>query len=73
MAEIDVRIENWKKRLLDLGKRNKLISFKETKRTNLAILSPDYSELFHRLVLNEEKLTFPFPKKTTFDENGCFS
>jgi len=70
MAEIDVRIENWKKRLLDLGKRNKLISFKETKRTNLAILSPDYSELFHRLVLNEEKLTFPFPKKTTFDENG---
>ena len=29
MQDVDVKIEQWKKRLLDLGKGNKLINFKE--------------------------------------------
>ena len=40
MQKIDDKIEHWKKRLLDLGKRNRLINFKETKRSNVGIISP---------------------------------
>jgi len=70
MQNIDDKIEYWKKRLLDLGKRNRLINFKETKRSNVKITSPNYDELYKRLVRDENELSFPFPLKTTYDENG---
>jgi|GEM_PF-246447 len=70
MQDIDIKIEQWKKRLLDLGKRNRLINFKETKRSNVAITSPNYEELYKKLVHDEDNLSFPFPLKTTYDENG---
>ena len=58
MANADLRIEKWKKRLLDLGKRNRLINYRETKRSNINITSPSLVDLYTRLVLNEEALTF---------------
>mgnify|MGYP000975953631 CR=1 FL=1 len=61
MAEIDVRIENWKKRLLDLGKRNRLINYKETKRSNINIISPCLADLYEALVTKEIALSFPHP------------
>lgn len=67
---IDRRIDAWKKRLLDLGKRNRLINFKETKRSNLKINNPDYKDLFNAIVEKEKSLTFSFPLKTVYDENG---
>lgn len=70
MQNLDVKIEQWKKRLLDLGKKNRLINFKETKRSNVAIISPSYDILYKKIVHDEDKLSFPFPLKTTYDENG---
>lgn len=70
MQDLDVKIEQWKKRLLDLGKRNRLINFKETKRSNVAIISPSYDILYKKIVQEEESLKFPFPLKTTYDKNG---
>jgi very-short-patch-repair endonuclease len=70
MQNIDDKIERWKKRLLDLNKRNRLINFRETKRSNVGITSPNYGVLYKRLVLDEDELSFPFPLKTTYDENG---
>ena len=70
MHGIEVKIDQWKKRLLDLGKRNRLINFKETKRSNIAIVSPDYEVLYDKIVNEEAKLSFSFPLKTTFDEDG---
>lgn len=70
MQNIDMKIEQWKKRLLDLGKRNRLINFKETKRSNVAIISPSYDIVYKRIVHEEDKLSFSFPLKTTYDENG---
>lgn len=69
MQNIDDKIERWKKRLLDLGKRNRLVNFYETKRSNVGITSPDYDVLYKRLV-QDEKLSFSFPLKTSYDENG---
>ncbi|CAM3806485.1 DUF4011 domain-containing protein [Marinicrinis lubricantis] len=61
MAVIDVRIDKWKKRLLDLGKKNRLINYRETKRSNIKIVAPDLTELFRLLVVNETALKFPIP------------
>ncbi|WP_059041933.1 DUF4011 domain-containing protein [Paenibacillus rubinfantis] len=69
MAAIDVRIDKWKKRLLDLGKKNRLINYRETKRSNIKIVSPDLAELFRLLVVNESALEFPFPYEELEDED----
>jgi very-short-patch-repair endonuclease len=60
MPYIDQSIEIWKKRLLDLGKRNRLINYRETKRSNIKILSPSIDELYTRLVIDEEHLAFSY-------------
>jgi DNA replication protein DnaC len=70
MQNLDLKVELWKKRLLDLGKRNRLINFKETKRSNIAIKSPSIGDLFNLLVHEEKSLKFSSPSKTIFDEKG---
>lgn len=64
------KLESWKRQLLDLGKRNRLINFKETKRSNIHILEPNYEMLFEDLVTREKSLSFPCPQKVKFDEDG---
>lgn len=64
------RIETWKKLLLDFGKRNRLINFKETKRSNVKITTPSYRHLFDLLAVQEKSLDFPFAKKVKVDEDG---
>ncbi|MEG2000279.1 MAG: DUF4011 domain-containing protein, partial [Evtepia sp.] len=59
MPDIDIRIENWKRRLLDLSKNNRLINYRETKRSNLKITSPDIFTLYSQLVMQEALLQFP--------------
>lgn len=63
MAAIDLKIEAWKNKLLDLGKRNRLINYKETKRSSLKIVKPDILNLWQDFVVNEKTIEFPF-----FDE-----
>lgn len=57
----DRRFERWKRELLDTSKRNKMINYRETKRTTLRILEPEASELFNRLAFSEKPLTFQKP------------
>lgn len=63
MAVIDLKLEAWKNKLLDLGKRNRLINYKETKRSSLKIVKPDILNLWQDFVVNERTIEFPF-----FDE-----
>ena len=63
MALIDLKLEAWKNKLLDLGKRNRLINYKETKRSSLNIIKPDILNLWQDFVVNERTIEFPF-----FDE-----
>lgn len=58
---INKKLEYWENQLLDLGKRNKMISFRETKRATLKILEPEFNTLYERLVNKEEELTFQKP------------
>ncbi|MEG1724856.1 MAG: DUF4011 domain-containing protein [Anaerovoracaceae bacterium] len=67
---LQYRIETWKKLLLDFGKRNRLINFKETKRSNIKITSPSFQSLFELVAIQERALAFPFAKKVKVDEDG---
>lgn len=55
---LDKKIKLWEDQLLDLGKRNKMISFRETKRATLKILKPGFEDLYQRIVVDEQELTF---------------
>lgn len=61
VAVLKRKIEHWKKQLLDLSKRNRMINYRETKRATLRILEPEFTELFNRLAANEEELSFQRP------------
>lgn len=55
---LDRKIKTWEDQLLDLGKRNKMISFRESKRATLKILKPGFDELYQQIVVDEKELTF---------------
>ncbi len=61
--DIELKIEKWKNKLLDLGKRNRLLNYKETKRSSLQILKPNCVSLWKTFVQDEKPLQFPY-----FDE-----
>ncbi|MBQ3054180.1 MAG: DUF3320 domain-containing protein [Clostridia bacterium] len=55
------KIEYWKSQLLDTGKRNKMINYRETSRATLKIIEPGLNELYENYVQNENELTFQYP------------
>ena len=59
MANIDVKYEVWKNKLLDLGKRNRLLNYKDTLRSSVKITSPECGPLYEMFVKNEGTLVFP--------------
>lgn len=55
---LNKKIEYWENQLLDLGKRNKMINYRETKRSTLKLIEPSFSELFNSIAIDEKTLTF---------------
>ena len=53
-ARVDQRIDDWKLKLIDLTRRNKLINYRETKTSSLKITNPSIDTIFSRLT-NEGK------------------
>lgn len=53
MVTSELRLEKWKQKLLDLGKKNRLLNYRETKRSNLKILEPDIDRIFQTLNSNQ--------------------
>ena len=47
---MDKRITNWCKRLLDTGKRNKLINFKKSLASTLGIVVDDFYKLYDNFI-----------------------
>ncbi|MCM0707732.1 DUF4011 domain-containing protein [Faecalicatena sp. BF-R-105] len=60
-ASLERKIGRWKRELLDTGKRNKMINYRETSRSTLKILEPGLEELFNKLAISEKELTFQKP------------
>ena len=68
MSDLDRKIESWKNSLLDLGKRNRLLNYRKTKRSNVKIVAPEIEKLYSMLVLDEKELKFPF--SYYYDKDG---
>ena len=64
---IERKLDSMKKQLLDTGKRNRMINYRETKRATLRIVTPEYNDLFERLVIKEESLSFQHPIDQDYD------
>src|SRR3972149_11401645 len=54
-------IEEWKSRLIDLSRRNRLLYFKHTRYGNLSVSSPDAETVCNRLVNRKRSLEFWMP------------
>lgn len=55
--EVQAKLDEWKRQLLDLSKRNRLLHFKETKRQTIQVAAPDSSTLFKRIAVSGRPLT----------------
>lgn len=55
---VEQKVEIWKKSLLDLTRRSRLVYFKSSKTSTVQITNPSPNEIFRRLVEDEEELTF---------------
>ena len=54
-------IGEWKSRLMDLSKRNRLLYFKHSPQSNLSIAHPDVETVFNKLVVRKRHLQFWMP------------
>lgn len=58
VARIAATADNWKRRLLDLTKRNRALNFKPTKVSTLAVVDERPAEIFRQLYLRELRMKF---------------
>jgi len=68
-SRVKRHIEEWKQKLIDLTRRNRLTYFKKTKSSTLVISQPDSQTVFDRLVIKEAKWEFWFPPKEEEEAN----
>lgn len=66
--QLNQHIENWKKLLLDYGKRNRLINFKDGKRSNVKITFPACEALYDLIAVGEKEVVFPYASKVSDEE-----
>lgn len=54
----EVKFNNWRHGLLDIGGRNRMINFRRTRRTTLKLTEPSFEDLYRRIAVAEETITF---------------
>jgi len=57
VATVAAKLDEWKRQLLDLSKRNRLLHFRETKRQTLRVELPSAEALFQRIAIGERPIT----------------
>src|ERR1043166_9089767 len=55
---VKASIENWKRKLLDLTKRNRALNFKVNKVSTITIVDEQPAEVFRQLYLREQLMRF---------------
>ncbi len=61
MSRVAQRVEEWKRKIVDLSRRNRLLYFARTRRSTLKITEPSLPEIFERLVQSEKVWEFYMP------------
>jgi hypothetical protein len=66
------KLQYWANQLNDMGRRNRLLFFRETRTSSLVISEPKALDVFERLVVSNKSIYSPLPptkkKKGLFDE-----
>src|SRR5258708_2962143 len=73
MSRVAQRVEEWKRKIVDLSRRNHLLFFSRTRGSTLRIAEPSLPEIFERLVNLEEGWEFLMAAdspETSGPENG---
>ena len=65
MGRVAQRIEEWKRKIVDLSRRNRLLFFARTRGSTLKIIEPTLLQIFDRLVNSEEAWQFFMPPDAT--------
>jgi very-short-patch-repair endonuclease len=68
--KVQRRIEEWKRKLVDLSRRNRLLFFRPSRATTLQITEPLSGELFDAFVLHEREWQFWAPVPKEWDQGG---
>src|SRR5438552_15265061 len=66
--EVKARLDAWRKSLLDLSRRNKLLYFGEGRGTRIQVVRPEIKELYRQIALDRRSFEFPYIKDVTVDE-----
>ena len=61
ISVVERRIDEWKQKLIDPSRRNRLIYFRPSKSSTLTIGTPDGETVFNRLVVQERSWKFWLP------------
>jgi hypothetical protein len=65
------RLEAWRRKLLDLTNRNRLLSFRPTRRTTVGIVDEDPSELFRLVAVEAKTMRFlPVDEAPPVEDSG---
>ncbi len=63
--QVRLRLDHWKRRLIDLTKRNRLLNFKPTRVTTIHVVDELPAEAFRTLYLEQRAMVFlPLPEET---------
>jgi hypothetical protein len=71
-GNIDAKMVVWKNKLLDLGKRNRLLNYKFTKSNDISLIEPDLGTVYQNLVIEEKTLKFPHVEIRLQDVEAMF-
>lgn len=69
-TKTQARIADWKRRLIDLTRRNKLLFFSAGRKSTLQITDPSFAEVFTKLVMEGKKIGFSAPESPDEDSSG---
>jgi hypothetical protein len=70
MEKTQSRIEEWKRKLVDLSRRNRLLHFRPNRGSTLQITAPTPEEVFRRLVIQEKAWKVYLPPETGDESLG---
>lgn len=66
---IEKRLNEWKRKLLDLGKRNALINFKLEAKSVLRLTKPSMAELWNTIVETDSEIEFPYIDENSYEDD----
>ncbi len=72
MPTLSQKAAYWERELLDLSKRNRMLHFRETKRSSLVIETPDFFSMYEKIVKEEQHLTFQHPVGRDIDPRAYY-